>query len=222
MVPPDVSKLLRIDVWSDVQCPWCYIGKRRLEAALADWPGEVEIVSRSFELAPETPIDFDGTTADYLASRKGMPAEQVERMLEHVAGVAAEVGLDYHFDRVHQTSTVLAHEATHLAKARGVQGEAVERLFAAYFSEGRHLGKIEVLIELLAEVGIDPPESEVALTDHRYLEDVRADEAQAAAYGINAVPFFVFDGRIGVSGAQTPEVFLAALTQATAEAEVVG
>lgn len=210
-----MSEPLSVEVWSDVQCPWCYIGKRRFESALATWGGEAEIVMRSFELAPDTPVDFDGTTADYLAARKGMPPEQVERMLEHVTDVAAADGLEYRFDLVHQTSTVLAHEALHLAAAHGVQPAAAERLFRAYFTEGRHLGRTDVLVELLSEVGVDPAETAAALEDHRYLDAVRADEEMAQAYGIRGVPFFVLDGRIGVSGAQSAEVFVAALEQAS-------
>ena len=129
------------------------------------------------------------------------------------------MGLDYHYETIHQTNTVLAHELLHLAKAHGRQAELKERLLAAYFVEGRHVGRVEDLADLAAEVGLDRAEAVAALTDHRYLADVKADVAQAAAYGINGVPFFVFDQKYGVSGAQETATFRQVLEQVRAEAE---
>lgn len=209
-----MSEPLTVEIWSDVQCPWCYIGKRRFETALADSGERVAITYRSFELAPDTPVDYDGTPADYLSERKGISRAQAAEMMAHVTGLAAQEGLAYDFDHVHQTNTVLAHELLHLARERGLQAELKERLLAAYFEQGRHVGRVEELVALGTDVGLDPEEIRAALADHRYLPAVKADTAQAAAYGIRGVPFYVFDGALGVSGAQSPETFVAALAQA--------
>ncbi|WP_029145471.1 DsbA family oxidoreductase [Microbacterium luticocti] len=207
MTPP-----ITIDVWSDIACPWCYIGKRNLEKGLAaasatgDAP-EVEVVFHSFELSPDTPVDFDGDEIDFLAGHKGMPREQVQQMLERVTGVAADAGLDYRFDLLKHTNTVKAHELLHFAKQQGRQHEMAERLMAAYFTEGRHVGRVDDLVALAEEAGLDAAAAREALESGRHLDAVRADQAQAAAYGINGVPFFVIDGKYGVSGAQPPEAF---------------
>ncbi|UJP10904.1 DsbA family oxidoreductase [Microbacterium sp. KUDC0406] len=207
-----MSEPISIDIWSDIACPWCYIGKRNLEAGLAatasdeDAP-EVRVTFHSFELSPDTPVDFDGDEVDFLAGHKGMPREQVEQMLSHVTNVAAKAGLEYNFDRLQHTNTVKAHELLHHAKAHGLQHEMEERLMSAYFTEGRHVGRIDDLVALAAEVGLDAAEATSVLESSRYLDDVRADQAQARAYGINGVPFFVIDGKYGVSGAQPAEAF---------------
>jgi len=142
-------------------------------------------------------------------------------MLQHVTGIAAAVGLHYDFDRVVHTNTVLAHELLHFSKAQGRQLETVEALFRAYFEQGRHLGRVDALVELASEVGLDADAARTALESHEYLGAVHADQAQAVAYGIQGVPFFVIDGRYGVSGAQDPDVFAGALTQVAAERESV-
>lgn len=208
---------VRVDIWSDVQCPWCYIGKRKFEAGVERFGGEVEVEYHSFELAPDTPVDYEGSTRDYLSARKGLPAADVDRMLEHVTGIASSVGLDYDFDAVHQTNTVLAHQLLHHAKARGLQVQMKERLLRAYFVEGRHVGRVGDLADLAAEVGLDRDEVIAALESGEHLPAVHADVAQAAAYGITGVPFFVIDGRYGISGAQDAEVFAQALGQVAAE-----
>ena len=206
-----------MDIWSDVQCPWCYIGKRKFEAAVAGFDGEVDVEYHSFELAPDTPVDFAGTPKDYLAERKGISPEQVDLMLARVTGIAASVGLDYDYDHVHQTNTIKAHELLHFAKSRGRQIDMKERLLKAYFVDGRHVGRIEDLAELAAEIGLDRDEVVSVLTDQTYLPDVKADVAQAAAYGIKGVPFFVFDEKYGVSGAQDPAAFANVLEQVVSE-----
>ena len=217
-----MTDAIKIDVWSDIACPWCYIGKRNLESGLAsaaadeDAP-EVEVVYHSFELSPDTPVDFDGSEIDFLATHKGMPAEQVHAMLDRVTGVAAQAGLDYRFDILQHTNTVKAHELLHFAKEQGRQLELAERLMSAYFTEGRHLGVVDELVELAVDAGLDADAAREALQSGRYLPAVRADQAQAAAYGINGVPFFVFEGKYGVSGAQPAEVFSQVLTQVAGE-----
>lgn len=217
----DVSDVIKVDIWSDVQCPWCYIGKRKFEAAVADFGGEVEVEYHSFELAPDTPLDFDGTPKDYLAQRKGISPSDADRMLERVTGIAASVGLDYDYDHVHQTNTIKAHELLHYAKSHGRQVEMKERLLKAYFVDGRHVGRIEDLADLAAEIGLDRDEVVRVLTDQQYLPDVKADVAQAEAYGIHGVPFFVFNEKYGVSGAQDPSTFANVLEQVQSERETV-
>ena len=208
---------VKVDIWSDVQCPWCYIGKRRFEAGVERSGVDVEVEYHSFELAPDTPVDFEGTPLDYLQAKYRTSRKQAQTMIDRVVGIAAEVGLAYDYDHIHQTNTVLAHELLHLAKAHGKQAELKERLMAAYFLEGRHVGRAEELADLAADVGLDRAEAAAALADHRYLPDVKADMAQAMAYGINGVPFYVVDGRYGVSGAQEADTFAQVLTQVAAE-----
>ncbi|MFT4211052.1 MAG: DsbA family oxidoreductase [Microbacterium sp.] len=203
---------IRIDVWSDVACPWCYIGKRNLEAGLAaasddDDAPQVEVTFHSYELSPDTPPDYEGTEVDYLVQRKGMAPAQVQQMFTHVTGVAAQAGLEYHFETVQPANTVKAHELLHFAKEQGRQHEMKERLLAAHFVEGRHVGRVDDLVDLAAEAGLDAAAARDALESERYLEAVRTDQRQAAAYGITGVPFFVIDGKYGVSGAQPPEAF---------------
>jgi predicted DsbA family dithiol-disulfide isomerase len=214
-----VSEAIKVDIWSDVQCPWCYIGKRKFEDGAERFGGEVEVEYHSFELAPDTPVDFDGTPIDYLSQRKGIPVDQVEKMLERVTGIAASVGLDYDYDHVHQTNTVKAHELIHYAKAKGRQLDMKERLLKAYFVDGRHVGRVEDLADLAAEIGLDRDDVVRALEASDYLADVKADVALATEYGIQGVPFFVIDGKYGVSGAQDAETFANVLTQARSEKE---
>ncbi|KRC33037.1 MULTISPECIES: DsbA family oxidoreductase [Oerskovia] len=218
-----MSEKVKVDIWSDVACPWCYVGKRRFETALAGFSGrddapEVEIEYHSFELAPDTPVDFEGTEVDFLAKHKGMPAGQVEQMLGQMTTVAAAEGLAYDFDALQHTKTLKAHELLHFAKSQGKQVEMKERLLKAYFEQGRHVGRIEELAALAAEVGLDADEVRTVLENGDFEDDVEQDIAQARAYGISGVPFFVFNGKYGVSGAQDPAVFTQVLDQVVADA----
>jgi predicted DsbA family dithiol-disulfide isomerase len=208
---------LKVDIWSDVQCPWCYIGKRKFEAGVAAFGRPVEVEYHSFELAPDTPVDFDGSPVDYLSQRKGLPVEQVHQMLDNVTNIAAEVGLDYRFDQVHQTNTRKAHEVLHYAKARGKQTEMKEALLKAYFVDGGHVGDLEQLADLAAGIGLDRADVLHSIQEGDYASAVEADVQQAIAYGIQGVPFYVIDGKYGVSGAQPAEVFAQALEQAAGE-----
>lgn len=212
-----MSNSVKVDVWSDIACPWCFVGKRRFETAAADFAaagGELEVEYHSFELSPETPVDFDGTEVDFLVSHKRLPAQQVEQMLAQMTDLAAAEGLSYDFDALKHTNTVKAHELLHFAKAKGRQLDLVERLFTAYFEQGRHVGRVDDLADLAAEIGLDRDEAVEALTAGTYLPAVQADKEQAVAYGISGVPFFVIDGRLGVSGAQDPSVFSEVLREA--------
>jgi predicted DsbA family dithiol-disulfide isomerase len=214
--PEPAAGQVKVDVWSDIACPWCYIGKRNLETAIhrlqtdATAPA-VEIELHSFELSPDTPVDFDGSETDYLAQHKGISREQAAAMQARVAAFGADAGLEYRFGLVKHTNTVMAHRLLHLAKSHGRQLEMAERLMAAYFSEGRHLGRDEELAALAADVGMDRDEALRALRDGEYLDAVRADEAMAGLSGIRGVPFFLIDDRYALQGAQPPEVFEAAL-----------
>jgi predicted DsbA family dithiol-disulfide isomerase len=216
-----VSEPIKVDIWSDVQCPWCYIGKRKFEAGVGLSGLPVEVEYHSFELAPDTPVDFDGTPAEYLAQRKGMTLEQVGQMFERVTSIAASVGLDYDYDHVHQTNTVISHELVHFAKSKGRQLEMKERLLKAYFINGEHVGRIPDLVEIAVELGYDRDEVTEALESHRFLADVKADVALAGEYGIQGVPFFVIDGKYGVSGAQEAATFANVLAQVQSEREAV-
>ncbi|KQZ07915.1 disulfide bond formation protein DsbA [Microbacterium sp. Root53] len=214
---------IRIDIWSDIACPWCYIGKRNLENGLASLAGDadapqVEITYHSFELSPDTPVDFHGSSEDFLAQHKGITREQAKQMNDRVAKIAEQqAGLHYRFDLQQHTNTVKAHELIHFAKEHGRQVEMTERLMSAYFVEGRHVGRVDELVELAGEVGLDADAARDALESDHYLPAVRQDQAQARAFGINGVPFFVIDGKYGVSGAQPPEAFAQVARQVWAE-----
>jgi predicted DsbA family dithiol-disulfide isomerase len=208
---------VKVDIWSDIACPWCYIGKRKFEEGVRRFGGDVEVEYHSFELSPDTPVDFDGTAADFLAGHKGLPKDRVTGMIDTVIGIAGTVGLDYDYDALQHTNTVKAHQLLHYAKERGRQVDMKERLLRAYFVEGRHVGRVEDLGDLAAELGFDRADVVRSLEADEHLPAVRGDQAQAVAYGINGVPFFVFEGKYGVSGAQDPSVFAEALTQVAAE-----
>ena len=214
---------IKVDVWSDVACPWCYIGKRRFESGrdaflAADPAREVEVEYHSFELSPDTPVDFEGSEIEFLSAYKGMTAEQVEPMLARVTDIAETVGLKYDFEHLQHTNTVKAHELLHYAKAQGRQLEMTERLLSAYFVEGRHVGHVEDLADLAIDVGLDRDDVVRSLTNGEYLDAVHADQRQARAYGINGVPFYVIDAKYGVSGAQESVAFAQVLTKRWGEA----
>lgn len=222
--PNDPTVTVKVDIWSDIACPWCYIGKRRFEAGVqryrdAGGTADIEVEYHSFELAPDTPVDFDGTEIDFLAGHKRMPREQVTAMLKQVTQIAETEGLAYDFDALRHTNTLKAHQVLHLAKEAGLQVPLQERLFKAYFEEGRHLGRDEELAELAADVGMDPDRVRKVLAEDTYRSEVDADFALAREYGISGVPFFVVDSRYGVSGAQDPAVFQQVLTEASSTEE---
>ncbi len=220
--PPQTASPIKIDVWSDVVCPWCYIGKRNLETGLTQYSSDeaaapVDIEFRSFELSPDTPVDFDGDAADYLHRVRGYPEATVRQMIDRVVGIARNVGLAYDYDSIQHTNTVLAHQLLHHSKAEGLQTEMKERLLHAYFIEGRHIGRVDDLADLAADVGMDRAKALGILERETYLDAVRLDQAEARAYGISGVPFFAIDGKYGISGAQPPEAFASALRQVAAE-----
>ncbi|KQR25203.1 DsbA family oxidoreductase [Microbacterium sp. Leaf151] len=207
-----MTDAIKIDVWSDIACPWCYIGKRNLENGLAATAADddapvVEIEYHSYELSPDTPEDFDGGEVDYLSQHKGISPESAREMLDRVTGVAADAGLTYRFDLLKHTNTIKAHELLHFAKENGRQLELAEILMSAYFLEGKHVGRDDDLVQLAVAAGLDEEAARDALASQRYRAAVRADQAQAQQFGITGVPFFVIDGKYGVSGAQPVEAF---------------
>jgi len=210
------STPLKVDVWSDIACPWCYIGKRKFESGAAEAGIPVEVEYHSFELSPGTPVEFPGSHDEFLAQKMGISLEQAKAMGERVTGIAAGVGLNYDYDALQTTNTVLGHQLLHYAKARGLQLEMKERLLKAYFEEGRHVGRLPELADLAAEVGLDRDDVARSLTAGEHLDDVRADIALAGQLGIRGVPFFVFEQQYGVSGAQEAATFADVLRQVAA------
>jgi predicted DsbA family dithiol-disulfide isomerase len=213
---------IKVDVWSDIACPWCYIGKRKLEAGIEAYATQpntppVEIEYHSFELSPDTPVEFEGDEIDFLKKHKGVSAEQAREMLQRVTGIAESVGLHYDYDALQHANTVKAHELIHYAKSHGLQLEAKERLLRAYFEEGRNVGRIEDLADLATEIGLDRDDVVRSLTENEFLPAVRADQRQAIEYGIQGVPFFVIDGKYGVSGAQDAATFAEVFGQVAGE-----
>jgi predicted DsbA family dithiol-disulfide isomerase len=193
-----------VEIWSDIACPWCYVGKRRFEAALAGFDHEVEVVWRSFELDPGAPASREESAAEHLSAKYGMPVEEARARQAQLAAMAAADGLEFHFDRVQPANTFDAHRLTHLAKAHGLQDAMKERLQRAYLTDGELLSDHETLARLADEVGV-PGAAEMLASD-RYTAEVRDDERLAQEIGITAVPTFVVDRRVGVAGAQQPEV----------------
>jgi len=211
-----VGDTVRIEIWSDVVCPWCYIGKRHLEAALDDFPhrDDVEVVYRSFELDPTTPEVPVETTVESLARKFGTDVAGARELMKRADGVAASVGLTFNHADAPHARTVDAHRLLHLALDEGRQGELKERLLAAYFLRGANMGDHDVLRRIAVDAGLDPARVDEVLAGDDYADAVRADIAQARAYGANGVPFFVVDQRYGVSGAQPTEVFRQLLDRA--------
>ena len=209
-----------MEIWSDVVCPWCYIGKRRFEAALESFEhaDEVTVMWRSFELDQEAPKESEGTAAERLAAKYGMSVERAETLHGEMTERAAAEGLEFRFDLARGGNTFDAHRLIHLAATYGHQAAAQERLMRAYFTEGERIADQDTLIRLLAEVGVDAEEARDVLETDRFADDVREDELLAAQLGIQGVPFFVLDRRLGVSGAQPPEVLVQALQRAWDEA----
>lgn len=214
-------KKLRIDVWSDIACPWCYVGKRRLEAALARFSHRdaVEIVWRAFELDPSAPRERgpEASYAERLAKKYGFGVAKAEKMLADMTEVARADGLDFRFDRVRAGNTFDAHRVLHLAHELGAQDAVKERFLRAYMTEGEAIGDPETLVRLAAEAGLDADRVRAMLASDACAEAVRADEREARDIGVNGVPFFVLDGRYAVSGAQPADILLRALEQAWSE-----
>ncbi|WP_324675218.1 DsbA family oxidoreductase [Hymenobacter sp. GOD-10R] len=214
---------MKVEIWSDIMCPFCYIGKRKFENALQQFAGRdaVEIKWRSFELDPNMETVPGQSIHELLATRKGVSVNEGKQMNDYMAGVAAEVGLHYDFDRMIPTNTFLAHRFLHLAAAHGLQDVAEERVFAAYFVEGKNVGDLGTLAQLGAELGLDAAEVTQVLETEAYANQVRLDEYEAQQVGARGVPFFVFNDKYAVSGAQPSELFLEVLEKVQSEEKPV-
>jgi len=210
---------MKVEIWSDIACPWCYIGKRRFERALAGFAhrDDVEVHWRSYQLDPTLPDHHEGTELDYLVDRKGMSRSQVSQMFEQVTAIAAGEGLDYDFGSVVVANSFAGHELLHLAKARGVGDRVKEALLSAHFEHGEDIGDREVLLRIGTEAGLDSDEIARDLAAHTWRDAVVADITAANSLGIRGVPFLVLDDKYGVSGAQPTELFTRALEQAWRE-----
>ena len=216
----DVGPGMQVEVWSDVVCPWCYIGKRRLESALEKFPhrDQVEVVWRSFQLDPSVPEGEVHPTLPALAAKYGTGVEQMRENMRGLEELAAAEGLEYHLADGISGNTLLAHELLHLAAEHGKRNELKERLLHAYFEEGQPVFDVDSLVPYAVEVGLDEAEVRAALTDRRYLAAVRQEGATAQALGATGVPFFVVDRKYGAAGAQPAELLLQVLERAWADA----
>jgi predicted DsbA family dithiol-disulfide isomerase len=210
------SAPLTVLVWSDVVCPFCYIGKRRLEQALAEWRGGVgvRVAWKSFQLQPDAVNDPTKNSMQNLVERKGWTMEAALAAAANVSERGRAVGLEFDFGNTKVANTFDAHRLAHFAASRGLDEAMHERLFRAYFTEGRNIGDRDTLAGLAAEAGLPAAEAAEVLASGRYADDVRRDVDEALQLGINGVPFFVFGGRYAVSGAQDVEVFLDVLGKA--------
>jgi predicted DsbA family dithiol-disulfide isomerase len=211
---------MQIEIFSDVVCPWCYIGKRRLEHALDAFPhaADVTLTYRSFQLDPSAPVRSAQTLEEHLAAKYGRTLDEARQMNQRVTDVAAAVGLEFRLDRAQRGNTLDAHRLLHLAAAEGVQARLAERLMRAYFAEGVPIADHDELTALAVDVGLTGTTVRAVLAGDAYTEDVRADLALARGFGITGVPFFVFDRTYGVSGAQDAAVLAEVMERAWSEA----
>jgi predicted DsbA family dithiol-disulfide isomerase len=207
---------MKIEIWSDVMCPFCYIGKRRFENALAQFENkdEVEIVWRSFQLNPALKTDPSKNTIEHLAESKGWDMEYTRKTTDYVVNMAKELGLNYDFEKAIVANSFKAHRLLHLAKQNQVQNECEEKLFEAYFIHGKNIDDNDVLLELGLSLGIHSDAILDMLSSDAFAADVEADIYQAQQIGVQGVPFFVIDNKYAISGAQQSETFLAALYKA--------
>ena len=204
---------LHIEVWSDIVCPFCYLGKRRLERALASLPEglSIRVEWKSFELDPERVTRTDVPVTQLLAEEKGMPLERMQQMTEYVTAMAREEGLEYALDESVWTNTFQAHVLIHWAKLNGKQHAMKERLFRAHFMEGANVDDRATLLQLAVEVGLDEEQTQKALDNPDLANDVRSDEYESRTLGVRGVPFFLINGETAISGAQPIEAFQDAL-----------
>jgi predicted DsbA family dithiol-disulfide isomerase len=207
---------MKIEIWSDIMCPFCYIGKRQLEKALAEFPNdEFEIEWKSFQLDPSIIPQHGKDVYTFLAERKGISLEQSKEMHKGVVERAKSVGLDYHFEKAIVSNSLTAHRIIHLAKTKKLGDEMEEIFFKAYFTEGKDLNDASTLIELGSQAGLNENEvREVVENEKMYLNDVKKDIAEAQEIGVLGVPFFVFDRKYAISGAQPHETFVQTINEA--------
>jgi predicted DsbA family dithiol-disulfide isomerase len=217
------STKMKVEVWSDIMCPFCYIGKRHYEAALKQFAdsNRIEIEWKSFQLDPTIPKNPENknNVYKYLADRKGMSEAQSLKMHDNVVEMAKQVGLNYNFDNAVIANSFDAHKMIQLAKTKGLGDEAEERLFRAYFIEGMDFGDIPTLVKIGQEIGLEASEIDAALLSDDFAYKVKSDVAEAAQLGIQGVPFFVFNRKYAISGAQPTESFLETMQKSFSEWE---
>ncbi|HBX66931.1 MAG: disulfide bond formation protein DsbA [Balneola sp.] len=210
---------MKIEIWSDVVCPYCYIGKRHLEQALEQLPDlEVDITWRSFELNPNAPVNSDLDIYDTLAKKYGRDRNWAKQMNDNMVQMASSVGLNYDMDHVQPTNSFNAHQLIHLAQEENKQDEMKEALLSAYFEKGKHIGDTKTLTEIAEQVGIDKSKAEETIQNNSYSNKVMEDVEKAHKIGVQGVPFFYINEKYGLSGAQPVEVFVEALTEIAKEA----
>lgn len=210
---------MKVEIWSDVMCPFCYIGKRRFENALNQLPfnNEIEIEWKAFQLDPSIKKEPGKKIHEYLAERKGFSVEKAKELNGQVTSMAAAEGLQYNFDKAVVANSFDAHRFANLAKKNGKGLEAEESLFKAYFTEGKDISDHDTLIQLGIDIGLDGAVVKQALESDAYTKDVQKDITEAEALAIRGVPFFVIDRKYAVSGAQATETFVQALNQSYTE-----
>ena len=210
---------MQIDIWSDISCPFCYIGKRNLESGLAAFPNSdnLNITWKSFQLDPDLPEEERFSHEEYLSSKKGLAKVQVENLLDRVTQMAKGVGLDYHFDKVVTVNSYKAHRVIQMAKTKGLGDRAEELFFKAYFTDGKNIADDATLFEIGKEIGLTEADIQEALTNDLYSQKVDADMYEAQQVGVRGVPFFVFDNKYALSGAQPAEAFIQTLEKAYSE-----
>ena len=210
---------MKVEIWSDIMCPFCYIGKRKFEAALAQFQNKdkVELEWKSYQLSPDVITNPEKNIHQYLAEHKGISLEQATAMNTQVAAMAKQAGLDYHFDNAIPANTLKAHQFAHFAKQYGKQNEAEEILFHSYFTDGKNIDDLNTLLQLGNEIGLDTTELKTALENGSFENEVQADIDEAYQIGVRGVPFFVFNRKYAVSGAQNISTFLQTLETAFGE-----
>jgi predicted DsbA family dithiol-disulfide isomerase len=210
---------MKVEIWSDVMCPFCYIGKRKFEKALEQFPHKntIEVVWKSFQLDPSTVTDPSLSTIENLAHKKGWSKEQANETVAYVSNIAKQVGLTFNFEKAVVANSFDAHRLSHLAKKYGKQNELEEKLFAAYFTEGKNTADYETLLQIGTDLGLDKTEVSDVLKSDSYSNEVKQDINQAQQIGVSGVPFFVIDQKYAISGAQESDTFLNALTKAYEE-----
>lgn len=210
---------MKVEIWSDVVCPFCYIGKRKFEAALSQFndAANIQIVWKSFQLAPEMKTQANNSLYQFLVDHNGMSMEQAIGASDQLAEIAQKVGLVYNFDKAIPANSFNANRFSHLAKHHNLQDEAEESLFRAYFTEGRNIDDIPTLILLGLQIGLDPTEVQSVLESDQYSDEVRRDIYESTQKGVTGIPFFVFDGKLSLKGAQETEILLETLQNTFAE-----
>ncbi|MED4127744.1 DsbA family protein [Shouchella miscanthi] len=208
---------MKVEIWSDVACPFCYIGKRKFEQALDEFDQPVDVTFKSFQLDPSAPQHSTESMVTVLAKKYNVPVEKAKEMNSQVTAQAKEVGLNYHLESVRVVNTMDAHRLSHLAKEKGKMGEVMEALLDAHFVQGRYVGDRETLIAIAETAGIGKEEVNAVLDSDQYKDVVMQDQAEGSQIGVQGVPFFVFNRKYAVSGAQPKEAFLQVLEKVKEE-----